>query len=56
MVEIYKELENIAECPYCHTKVTYDKSDLKGDYEFTGFGTVHWTYIDCPKCKNQIQF
>lgn len=56
MVEIYKEPENIAECPYCHTKVTYDKSDLKGDYEFTGCGTVHWTYIDCPKCKNQIQF
>ena len=52
------ELEDlkIKQCPYCKSYVQYDDSDLKGDYEFTGCGTVHWTYVTCPKCKAQIQF
>lgn len=56
MVEIYEIPDNVAECPHCHTLVKYDREDLKGGYEFTGSGTIHWTYIECPKCKNQIQF
>lgn len=46
----------IKQCNYCKSYVQYDDSDLKGDYEFTGWGTVHWQYVTCPHCKQQIQF
>lgn len=56
MAKEFKMPDNVAECPHCHTLVEYTKEDIRGDHEFTAFGTVHWTYVECPKCKNQIQF
>ena len=56
MAKEFKMPGNVVECPHCRTLVQYDISDLKGDYKFTEYGTVHWTYIDCPKCQCQIQF
>ena len=56
MAKSLSEEKNTVRCPYCKSLVKYDKTDLKSDYEHTAFGTIHWTYIKCPKCKNQIQF
>lgn len=47
---------NIKQCKYCGSFVKYDKTDKKSDYECGPWGTEHWEYIICPKCKQQIQF
>lgn len=46
----------MVQCSCCKSVIQYEQSDMKADYEFTGCGTVHWTYIIYPKCKNEIQF
>lgn len=47
---------DMVQCSCCKSVIQYEQSDMKADYEFTGCGTVHWTYIICPKCKHEIQF
>lgn len=48
--------ENIVRCDACGKLIQYSNEDKKGDYESTPFGTIHWTYINCPNCNYEIQF
>lgn len=57
MAKIIKlEQVNIRQCGHCKKYVQYEKSDVKGDYEFGPFGTSHWSYVECPNCGHQIQW
>lgn len=58
MIEVVKDLKkhNIMQCEYCRKYIKFDKEDIKGDYDFGAFGTTHWKYIECPNCKNDIQW
>lgn len=48
--------ENIFKCDRCGKYIKYDKSDIKGDYDFGPFGTSHWSYVECPNCGSQMQW
>lgn len=51
---IDEQTPNIAKCRYCGKLIEYSQSDKKSDYDYTPFGTVHYEYIICPNCKQQI--
>lgn len=63
MIQVIDENNNetktgclIRKCWDCDIILSYEDEDIKCDYETTPLGTIHWKYIVCPKCKNEIQW